>query len=226
MDVLHAMALAGASAGTVVTAAEQSGGRGSRGRTWVSPRGGLWLSVLLRPPNGSGLDLLSLRTGLAVSDALSAMGRGEPIRLKWPNDLMLGERKIGGILCEARWQGESLGWVVVGLGLNVANPIPDTLQDVVANLAERLPGIAPGLLVEPMAAAVIAAGCEGARLSPGELERFGARDWLHGRSLRSPVTGIAAGIGPDGSLRVRLADGGQAAARGGPVELADPSVPT
>lgn len=226
MDVLHAMALDGAAAGTAVAAGEQSGGRGSRGRMWVSPRGGLWLSVLLRPSSASGLDLLSLRAGLAVAQSLSAMAEGEAIRLKWPNDLMLADRKVGGILCEARWQGEALAWVVVGLGINVVNPAPEGLRHVAANLKERLPGVSPEELIEPMAAALRGAETESARLSAVELERFEALDWLYRRSLTSPEAGVAAGIAADGALRIRLPDGREIGARAGPVELADSSVRT
>ncbi|MGH7497455.1 MAG: biotin--[acetyl-CoA-carboxylase] ligase [Gemmatimonadales bacterium] len=224
MDELHAMAQDGAAAGTAVVAEEQVGGRGSRGRIWLSPPGGLWLSVLLRPTSASGLDLLSLRAGLAVSRVLSAMLVGEPVRLKWPNDLMLADRKVGGILCEARWQGESLGWVVVGIGLNVTNPVPEALQGIATNLTARLPGVAAADLVEPMVAAVEGTESESARLGPEELARFGELDWLWGRRLGSPAAGVAAGIAADGALRVRLAEGREVMLRAGPVELADSPV--
>ncbi len=224
MDVLHAMALDGAEAGTAVAAAEQSGGRGSRGRIWVSPRGGLWLSVLLRPSSASGLDLLSLRAGMAVARSLSAMAEGEAIRLKWPNDLMLADRKVGGILCEARWQGEALAWVVVGLGVNVVNPVPEGLRQMADNLEERLPGASPEALIEPMAAALLQAESDSARLSGPELERFEVLDWLYRRALASPVAGMADGIAPDGALLIRQADGRRIPVRAGPVELDDSSV--
>lgn len=226
MDELHAMAQDGAVAGTAVVAEEQVGGRGSRGRIWRSPRGGLWLSVLLRPASASGLDLLSLRSGLAVSRVLSSMSPGEAIRLKWPNDLMLGNAKVGGILCEARWQGESLGWVVVGLGLNVSNPVPDALRAVATNLATRLPGVIAAGLVEPMVAALAGIRSESARLDAEELTRFDGLDWLKGRTLQRPAVGVAAGISADGALRLRLGDGREIPVRVGPIELADSSVLT
>lgn len=128
----------------------------------MSPAGGLWLSVLLRPERPSGLDLLSLRAGLAVSSALSSIGLGAPIRVKWPNDLMLEERKVGGLLCEARWQGDALGWVVVGLGLNVTNAIPDALKGVAGNLSGLLPDCSAAELAEPLADAL--RRIDGARL--------------------------------------------------------------
>jgi BirA family biotin operon repressor/biotin-[acetyl-CoA-carboxylase] ligase len=221
MDVLHAMALEGAAGGTAVVADEQSAGRGSRGRIWVSPPGGLWLSVLLRPESAAGLELLSLRAGLAVSRALSTIAPGAPIRLKWPNDLMLGERKVGGILCEARWQGEALGWVVVGVGLNVTNAVPDGLREMADNLAGRLPGHSASGLCGPLAEAIRRVDAHSPRLSGAELESFHALDWLRGRAVKSPAAGVGDGIEADGALRLRLADGRRATLRAGPVELAD-----
>jgi len=226
MDALHALALDGATAGTAVVAEEQMSGRGSRGRIWLSPPGGLWLSVLLRPASNSGLDLLSLRVGLEVASALFALGAGDAVRVRWPNDLMLGERKLGGILCEARWQGGALGWVVVGLGLNVANPVPDALRGVATNLRERLADATPAALVEPMAAAVRAAASESARLGAAELDRFAKLDWLRGRRIESPAAGVVAGIAADGGLRVAIAGGRELVVRTGPVGLADTSTAT
>src|SRR5207237_457605 len=98
-------------------------GRGRDGRTWHSPAGGVWLGVLLRPGRVE-LGVMSVRVGLAVADAVDALlGRPEA-RLKWPNDVLLAERKLAGILCEGRWQGEALQWLAVGVGVNVCNSIP------------------------------------------------------------------------------------------------------
>ncbi|HEY8257894.1 MAG TPA: biotin--[acetyl-CoA-carboxylase] ligase [Gemmatimonadales bacterium] len=224
MDVLHAMAADGAADGTAVVAEEQTEGRGSRGRTWQSPRGGLWLSVLLRPPSPSGLDPMSLRVGLAVSGVLSALAAGDPVRLKWPNDLMLGARKVGGLLCEARWQGEALGWVVVGVGLNVTNAVPADVRESAMNLADRLPGVSPESLVERVVSAIRGIDVQSPSLTARELGAFQEVDWLAGRGLMSPITGVADGIEPDGALRIRLPDGGLAVARAGPVALAESSL--
>src|SRR5215218_3522258 len=98
MDVVHHLAADGALAGTGVLAGEQLEGRGSRGRSWHSPPGGLWMSMLFRPARTGGMEVMSLRVGLAVAEALDHLVP-RPIQLKWPNDLMLGEQKVGGILC-------------------------------------------------------------------------------------------------------------------------------
>ncbi len=140
MDLIHELAERGAEAGSMVVATEQLQGRGSRGRAWHSPPGGLWLSALYRPPSTGGLELLSVRVGLAVARALDRLVP-TPVRLKWPNDLMLNGRKLGGILCEARWQGEALGWIAVGVGLNVRNPVPGELRETAVSLMELEPDI-------------------------------------------------------------------------------------
>jgi BirA family biotin operon repressor/biotin-[acetyl-CoA-carboxylase] ligase len=84
-----------------------------------------------------GLEIMSLRVGLAVAEALDHL-MPRAIQLKWPNDLMIGEKKVGGILCEARWQGHSLGWVAVGVGLNVQNVPPQELSDVATSISSAL----------------------------------------------------------------------------------------
>jgi BirA family transcriptional regulator, biotin operon repressor / biotin---[acetyl-CoA-carboxylase] ligase len=218
------MALEGAPTGTAVVAREQTEGRGSRGRAWASERGGLWLSVLLRPQNALGLDLVSLRAGLAVSRALSSLAPRVRIKLKWPNDLMLGDRKVGGILCEARWQGNALGWVVVGLGLNVTNLVPDELQRVAGSLAAVLPGQSAEDLAEPLADAIRTIDARSPRLDAGELDRFRELDWLYGRMLQFPVDGFADGIDDEGGMLLRFPDGRRISLRGGPIVLADSSL--
>ncbi len=223
MDLLHGLAGDGAEAGTVVVAGEQAGGRGSRGRGWQSPLGGLWLSVLFRPQAASGVELFGLRIGLAVADAIEALGPGVPVDIKWPNDLMVGDRKLGGILCEARWQGESLAWVVAGVGINVANPIPEDLVGIATALDERLPGITPDLVEPEVTARLRSLGTPSERLRPAEVAGLRQRDWLCGRRLSAPAAGTAAGISDEGALLVRSDSGTTVAIRAGTVELADHS---
>ena len=218
MDVLHELAATGAETGTAVLAGEQLEGRGSRGRAWHSPPGGLWLSVLFRPAALDGVELISLRVGLAVAEAVRSLVP-RPLQLKWPNDLMLNGRKVGGVLCEARWQGDLLAWVAVGIGMNVRNRIPQELDRVAVSLCDLVPDIT----VEDIAAIVLdgirtidpAAG----RLSPAELDRFVRRDWLRGRGICEPVVGKVTGVGEDGALLVRTTSGSDVAVRSGTVEL-------
>jgi BirA family transcriptional regulator, biotin operon repressor / biotin---[acetyl-CoA-carboxylase] ligase len=221
MDLLHELAAAGAAAGTAVIASEQTGGRGSRGRTWHSPPGGLWLSILVRPKAETAVELLALRVGLAIARTIDELSLPRPVRLKWPNDLMIGEQKVGGILCEARWHGDALGWVVVGVGLNVQNRVPAELEDQATSLSRDVQGITPESLVEPVVSRLRSLGPAAGMLSPEELMELRTRDWLLGRLLRQPVAGRAAGISAEGSLLVELPDGGIVPLRSGTVELAD-----
>lgn len=203
MDLAHELArdTNAAPHGTTIAAREQTGGRGRRGRVWVAPPGGLWLSLVLRPASTEGVECLGLRAGLAVAEALEAVLPGlPPIGLKWPNDLMLGERKVGGLLGEARWDAAGLGWIVLGIGVNLTNPVPaDGRAGSLSDWAGE-----PTLeeLAEHVAALVARATAEGGRLTPDELDRFGSRDWLLGREVRSPVRGRGAGVDSDGSLRI------------------------
>ncbi|WP_456365127.1 biotin--[acetyl-CoA-carboxylase] ligase [Thermococcus sp.] len=106
--------------GTVVIAKTQRAGKGRRGRRWASPEGGLWMSVVLKPEKPD--PRLAFVGALAVVDALGELGIKAWV--KWPNDVWVGRRKIAGILTEARG-GE---FVVMGIGLNVNNPLPEELK--------------------------------------------------------------------------------------------------
>ena len=218
-DELHRLAAVGAAAGTVVVAAEQEAGRGSRGRHWASPLGGLWLSFLCRPPRPVGVEVLSLRVGLAAAEALGQFGGLPPVALKWPNDLMVGERKVGGILGEARWQGDSLAWIAVGVGINVRNPLPAAVRTPPGRLAEWRPDLEPEQVLGPLLARLAPLAALASGLTSAEMEAFGRRDWLAGRELAAPVQGFATGIAEDGSLLVRLPDGRTVGVSSGSVVL-------
>jgi BirA family transcriptional regulator, biotin operon repressor / biotin---[acetyl-CoA-carboxylase] ligase len=220
MDLLHLLAAEGAPAGTAVVAGEQLGGRGSRGRSWHSPPGGLWLSLLFRPTSAAATEVMSLRVGLSVARTIDR-SFSTSVGLKWPNDLMLGERKLGGILCEACWQGQMLAWVAVGVGLNVRNRPPAELRQSAVALVEELPDVQVDDLLDPIVAGLQALDLRAERLSPDELDQFATRSWLRGRQIREPLPGMVAGVGADGSLRIQTADGEQVAVRSGSVTLAD-----
>ena len=222
MDLVHALAEQGAEAGTVVIADEQLAGRGARGRTWHSPPGGLWMSVLYRPPVVGGLEVISLRVGLALAAALDGFA-SEPLQLKWPNDLVLAGRKVGGILCEARWQGALPGWVAVGVGINVQNSIPAELRSVATSLVHHHPEIALEDVVPRVVQALNRVDLRADRLSVVELKEFARRDWLLGREIREPLQGTVTGLAADGTLVVRTPDGGDQSLRTGSVELAPAS---
>jgi BirA family biotin operon repressor/biotin-[acetyl-CoA-carboxylase] ligase len=200
LDVAHRIAAQGAPAGTLVIANEQTAGRGRGGKTWQSsPGAGLWLTLIERPDDSSGLGVLSLRVGLAAAEALDRFAP-EPIRLKWPNDLYVDRGKLGGILVEARWREQAVEWVAIGVGVNVQSP-----KDV-----ETAAGLEPGtdrldVLAELIPAVVAAARATGP-LETDEMEEFDARDLARGRKCIEPAVGRVAGITPTGELLVALAD--------------------
>lgn len=118
----------GAPEGTTILAEQQTGGRGSSGRTWQSLPGGLYLSVILRPNlPPQHVFQLTLLSAFGIAHGLSRVS-GVNVRLKWPNDLVVEQEgqlgKLGGILTETRIQGISLAGVVVGIGINWSNPVP------------------------------------------------------------------------------------------------------
>lgn len=205
MDAAHAAARTGAPDGTMIVADAQTAGRGRSGHVWVSPPGGAWCSLVVRPSPSAPIDpitlgVLTLRVGLACADALEALVGAPTIGLKWPNDLWWGEAKLGGVLTEAHWDGPQLGWLVVGIGINLARP--EGVQGAIRPAA-ALPGGASRLAVcAAMARAVRAAARRRGPLSREEQGAFAARDVLKGRLLAAPVVGEAAGITADGALVV------------------------
>jgi BirA family biotin operon repressor/biotin-[acetyl-CoA-carboxylase] ligase len=134
----------GAAAGLVAVADHQTAGRGRLDRRWESPPGAnLLASVLLRPDiDGRDVHLCAGAVALAGADACREVAGVEPV-LKWPNDLLLEGAKLAGVLAEAEFSGDALGWVVIGIGINVAWPGPpdvggtclDDLRDPAAPVA-------------------------------------------------------------------------------------------
>jgi BirA family biotin operon repressor/biotin-[acetyl-CoA-carboxylase] ligase len=165
--------------------------------------------------------VVSLRAALSVAGAIERVLPGLRLALKWPNDLLLGGRKVGGILCEARWQGGVPGWIAVGVGLNVANPIPAGLQERAIALESVAPGITPDQLLEPVVLAVSGLNDQVGLLTDAEQDRLRSRDVLLTRRIREPVAGVVEGISADGSLVIRLPEGTTVEARTGPVVAAD-----
>ncbi|HTM20379.1 MAG TPA: biotin--[acetyl-CoA-carboxylase] ligase, partial [Kofleriaceae bacterium] len=119
-DVAAQLAREGAAHGTVVVAQEQTAGRGRMGRRWHSPRGdSLYLSLVVRPDIlPRQVPPITLAAGLAVIDAVNSAGVAAS--LKWPNDVLVGERKLAGILTEMSTRGERVDHVIVGIGVNLA----------------------------------------------------------------------------------------------------------
>jgi BirA family biotin operon repressor/biotin-[acetyl-CoA-carboxylase] ligase len=207
MDAAHALAEGGTPAGTVVLTDRQTAGRGRGGRSWQSaPGDSLTFTIVERPADEAALAVLSLRLGLAVAPVLERWSEG-PVRLKWPNDVYVGDGKLGGILVEARWRHQKPEWVAIGIGINVAPPP-----------IERTTGLAPGAsrleILASLVPAVRAAAARSGGLTPGELEAFAHRDLALGRALAEPVRGWARGVSADGALLVETDEGIVACATG------------
>jgi BirA family transcriptional regulator, biotin operon repressor / biotin---[acetyl-CoA-carboxylase] ligase len=148
-DRAKELAEEGAAHGEVVVSETQTAGRGRRGRTWVSPpRRNLYFSVVLRPDLAPMRAAeLTLVASLAVCDALRHAGLDAGI--KWPNDLLVGGRKIAGILTELAAEPEKVQWVVIGVGVNVnalAEDFPEELRGEATSIAIERGGPAPRAL--------------------------------------------------------------------------------
>jgi BirA family transcriptional regulator, biotin operon repressor / biotin---[acetyl-CoA-carboxylase] ligase len=217
LDAIHDLGAQGAPAGTVVLAEEQTAGRGRDGRTWRSPVGGVWLGMLLRPPVPVP-GTLSLRIGLVVADVVDELLAAARAQLKWPNDVLVDDRKLAGILCEGRWQGDALQWLGAGVGMNVANPVPTELKHRAVALGELLPEVRRIDVLDRLVPALIPLTTHNAPLTDFECAAFARRDWLRGRQIRAPLAGRAAGVRPDGALLVDTG-AGTTMVREGHVEL-------
>jgi len=136
MDIAHQLAHQGFPHGTIIIARKQRKGRGRNNRAWISPVGGLWLSLILRPEKNSNLNLLPIVFAIAVHNTL--IEYIENCWIKWPNDVYVNDKKIAGILSETRFTGSSLDHIVVGIGVNINNETKRFLQDEAVSLIELL----------------------------------------------------------------------------------------
>lgn len=202
----------GAAHGTVWVAESQTGGRGRQGRTWVSPRGeNLLFSVLLRiqcpPPR---VPLVALVAGLAARDAIAKLLPDRAVLVKWPNDVLVGDKKIAGILVESAIAGTKVEHVVVGIGINVhTRHFPDELAAIATSLAlEGASGVSRTALLEDVVERldhdVEHVVHRGLGLVHARLSKC---DALRGRALDLDGGGVGEGIDLDGRLLVRKPDG-------------------
>jgi BirA family transcriptional regulator, biotin operon repressor / biotin---[acetyl-CoA-carboxylase] ligase len=207
----RALAAEGAVHGTLVTADEQTAGRGRQGRVWTAPAGrALLMSLILRDPPR----LLPLLAAVAVSDVVEQTGSAALV--KWPNDVLLADRrKVAGILVEGRPQER---WAVLGIGLNVAlsdDDFPPELRDRATTLGLDRSAIEP-MLGELLGRIERWLDADATAL----LSAWRARDGLRGERIRwASGEGVADGIDGDGRLIVRLDGGGQTELRAGEVHL-------
>lgn len=215
LDELADPAAAAARRPAVLVTDHQTAGRGTKGRTWFDPPGGsLLLSVRLFPdvaPNR--LHLFTMALSVAAAEACAAVA-GVDVRLKWPNDLFVDDRKLAGVLAESSMRGAVADTLVIGIGLNVNWPedVPAELRDVAVALSQLT-----GTAVDRVALALaLLCGLErrldalaGAGGDHALLHSVRARSATIGRQVRvelpaGPVVGEALDVDDDGHLVVRV----------------------
>ncbi len=206
----------GAGHGAVWLAESQTVGRGRQGKAWLSPRGeNLLFSVLLRlrcPP--ARVPPVSLACGLAVRDAVArALGADADVLVKWPNDVLIRNKKVAGILVESALAGDKVEYVVVGIGINVhMRSLPEEVASLATSIAlEGGKGLDRGEILADVLAGldrdVELVAHKGLGLVHARLTRH---DGLAGREVESAdhtLRGIACGIDTEGRLLVRNNDG-------------------
>jgi BirA family biotin operon repressor/biotin-[acetyl-CoA-carboxylase] ligase len=232
-DEAARLARAGAKHGTVVIAERQQSGRGRDGHSWESPPGGLYLSAVVRPPMAVvDVPPMTLAIGIGLCDAVKTFGA--PAVLKWPNDLLVPQRdgcarKLAGVLVEAQSQGNRLEAVIVGIGINIHGPLPESVAESGITLAEAAgTSIDREAFIERMLAHVerwvdryVSVGIE--PIIPAWQERMAVG--LHARATvdGAPLTGSVTGLDADGALLLKDEDGNVHRVRSGDVEVLRPA---
>lgn len=212
------MILEGVENGAVIIADRQTSGAGRMGRSFLSPSGvGIYLSYLLAPNcGGEALSLLTSCAGLAVCGAIAACTGLAPT-IKWPNDVILDDRKVCGILTRLVSDGEdgSIGWAIIGIGINVAqDSFPEELADKAISVRMAGGEVLRAQLTAELIYRLdeIFSGTGWQNSDPAILDRLRSLSCTLGRRVvvSSPLgqqEGEAVDIAPDGSLLVRFADG-------------------
>jgi BirA family biotin operon repressor/biotin-[acetyl-CoA-carboxylase] ligase len=206
----YQLAEKGAPEWTVVVAEAQTRGRGRAGKSWISPKGGLWSSILLRPDiPASSVWILQFLAANATRRTVEKATK-VPVRVKWPNDIVLDSEKLGGILVESKSTGSKLTFVIVGIGLNV-NLTPHALPEGATSLyieTRRKYGL--DMLLKPILQAVRASYSD-----VEKPERLLAEWWqncVHRRRMvqvegpEGTVRGVSIGLDPHGHLLVEKED--------------------
>lgn len=239
-EVAHARDLAAdpmAAHGLAIIAHAQTHGRGRQGRTWASPpSGNLYMSVVLRPAplgllgkDASHAGLITLAGGMAAAEAIADL-TGVTVGLKWPNDLMVGGRKLGGLLVEARFMGNELLYIVFGIGINLGAREADFPEDVRA-IATSV-AMLTGHTIEPEAAAAAVLDAMDAEMRAlasragraGLVRRFRGICSTIGQRVAADrwgvrIKGVAVEVDTSGGLVIELKDGERITLASGDVHL-------
>lgn len=226
MEAARQETLQGAAEGTVIIADEQTAGRGRLKRAWLSPRGNIALSVILRP-RMTHLHSLVMLASLAVVHSIEAITSLKP-QIKWPNDVLIGGKKVCGILIESHVQRKKVDYAIIGIGVNVnlrPGDFPD-ISPIATSLSRELGREVPRLtLIQNLLVEIERLYLA---LSAGESLFQEWRDRLVtlGKMIRvesgdTVQQGIAESVAEDGSLLLRLPDGTLVRILAGDVTLRD-----
>lgn len=228
-DEAARLARAGARHGTVVIARAQRAGRGRDGRSWASPRdAGLYLSAVIRAPLPL-IDVppMTLAIGVGLCDAARALGA--PAALKWPNDALVGGKKLAGVLVEAHSQGHRVDTVIVGIGVNLGSAgWPPELAATATSLEQAAGApVDRAAFVEQLLAQVerwidryVASGM--AVVAPAWRDRMAPGILGRARVGGAELCGELAGLDGDGALLLRDARGELHRVRSGDIEVIKP----
>jgi BirA family biotin operon repressor/biotin-[acetyl-CoA-carboxylase] ligase len=228
-DIAKALASSGAVEGAIAVAETQSGGRGRIGRQWSSPAGGIYFSIVLRPDiKPAEAPRLPLMAGVAVAQAIKRNTNLAP-RLKWPNDIMIGDRKVCGILTEMSAEMDRLDWVVIGVGLNVnisRKHLPQEIRGIATSLmdesGERIPRVAllQDILfeIESLYGELVKSGFEPIRARWKALSNTIGANVVVSMPTEQ-VKGLALDIDSDGALILQKEDGSREKIMAGVVSL-------
>jgi BirA family biotin operon repressor/biotin-[acetyl-CoA-carboxylase] ligase len=211
-DIARALVADGTPSGTVVTASAQTAGRGRHGRVWSAPADKALLFSAVLAPLRAEHALLPLAVPVAACEAIESLAPVE-CRIKWPNDIWIDERKVAGILIEAR----PPEWAVIGIGVNVAIA-PDEFP---ADVRWPATSVGHGVGLDALRLALCERLDEWCAASPAvAVAAFRDRDALTGRAVEwERGSGRAAGIAEDGNLLVELEDGTTTSLGSGEVSL-------
>lgn len=212
--VARELAEGGAPQGTIVLAREQTAGRGRADRRWYSPPGGVYLSMVFRPAGASLPPLASVLAALGIVRRLDRAFPGLDPALKWPNDLMVADRKLGGVLAEASSGARTPQHLVVGVGINVKPLGPSASGEVRKGATALADQVADP---DPLAVAdAVVRGLETylkhlpATADAETLDLLDRYDWLRDRRFQvrtheegEGIPGVGVGIAPDGALLFR-----------------------
>jgi len=226
---LRQMVADGSPEGTVAIAEVQTAGKGRLGRAWVSPTGtGIWMSILLRPEvSPSEAPLLTLLAGLSVCHAIGTL-TSLNAEIKWPNDILMGGKKVCGILTEMDTEMDQINGIVVGMGINVnTEEFPDELQEIATSLKLQDGGkevsrtqLVQAILIE---FEKVYERYQKEQGFSAFYEEYKARCITMGKEVRvlgrEPFEGIAVDITPQGELVVRKENGDEVVVFSGEVSI-------